>query len=285
MPEIGMPKTEFAHEIRETTRSKNCNLWPHEIEAIASNNSDQEIIGSGAECVVVPGKDHSKDVVLAYTYFDMNPLRAKEIFYSQRIFSTLFPHNFPHFYAAFGRHPEVKKAEEATNPSGTIRQRIYQEGQEINEIKFPFERVKEICHEIGLPIFAEDSPQNMKIGDDGGEYYLDVLRHLDPAAINEDRLFECMQEQGYSEIDMHAVRISIGRLKEVYIQAAKQREESGREDARQSRRPMDFAFEQKMAELMRRIQSGEFQADIDRSRGFSIGPDGKIIFEKQEENT
>lgn len=61
----------------------------------------EKVIGSGAESVVVSLKGNNKEVV-AYNYNGLDPVLAKVIFYQQRTYSTLFPHNFPHFHAAFG---------------------------------------------------------------------------------------------------------------------------------------------------------------------------------------
>ena len=117
MPKLGMPQNEFIQEIQKLVAQKCCNLWPDDITEIAKS-TNQVVINSGAECVVVPEKDCDQEVI-AYTYFDLNPLRAKELFYSQKIYSTLFPNNFPRFYSASGGSLTYRNL-----PSGTIRQKI-----------------------------------------------------------------------------------------------------------------------------------------------------------------
>jgi len=215
-----MPKNEFMKEVRNCVASRHCNLWPHEIAEIAERN-DQEVINSGEECVVIPGKDKSREVVVAYTYFDLNPLRAKELFYSQRIYSTLFPNNFPHFYAAFGGSVVNRSL-----PSGTIRQKI--EGQKGLEIRHPFQKVIEVCSQINLPLLiplSQIGGDNVVIGEDGGEYYLDTTAHLNPTLIDKAKLSAYMKENKYSQTEIHVIEISITRLEEVYRLAAIQREE------------------------------------------------------------
>ena len=216
MPELGMPKNEFIGEVRRCVAEKYCNLWPWEIQEIAERN-DQEVINSGEECVVVPGKDGSKETVVAYTYFDLNPLRAKELFYSQRIYSTLFPNNFPKFYAAFGASKEGDK------PTGTIRQKINYSDKA--EVIYPFQQVVNVCNEIGLPLMYQPSPDNLVVGENGGEYYLDTTPQFPPEAVNREKLFEYMIKSGYSQVDVRIIELSLLRIEEVYKEAARQREE------------------------------------------------------------
>lgn len=213
MPELGMPKNEFIKKVREVVHEKCCNLWPDEIQKIADENN-QEVIGSGAECVVIPGKDNSKDIVVAYTYFDLNPLKAKQLFYSQRIFSTLFPHNFPHFYAAFGKHPNQKQTE---NPSGTIRQMIHEDKKQ--KVVYSFAEVDKICKELGLPLLIERGSQNFATGEDGGEYYLDTIEHLYPPQVDKNKVISYMTENNFSSSDISMVEKCFSRLEEVYKQA------------------------------------------------------------------
>lgn len=219
MPEPGMPKNEFIKKIRDTVAQKHCNLWPHEILKIADANN-QEVIGSGAECVVIPGENNSRDVVVAYTYFDLNPLKAKQLFYSQRVFSILFPHNFPHFYAAFGRNPKLKQTE---NPSGTIRERIHRDKE--GSVKYPFAEVEKICKSLNLPLYIQNGDQNFTTGEDGGEYYVDTIDHLDPKQIDKNKLISYMREQKFSDLDISIVEKSLSRLEEIYRQAEIQRAE------------------------------------------------------------
>lgn len=213
MPKLGMPRNDFIREIRNLVAEKCCNLWPADIAEIAKL-TNQNVINSGEECVVVPGIDNTSEVI-AYTYFNLNPLRAKELFYSQRIYSTLFPNNFPNFYSASGASLTNRDL-----PSGTIRQKI--ESSKEARVIFPFNKVIDICAAIGLPLLVEIGGDNMMISSNGGEYYVDTTTQLYPGLINEQKLFEYMN-QYYIETDIRIVKSCIFRLKEIYKQAEAQR--------------------------------------------------------------
>jgi hypothetical protein len=77
---------------------------------------NQEKIASGGECMVL---EHpiSKEKLLALNFANIGPEKAKDIYYSQKILKTLFPHNFPSIYASFG-----DMSEDALN--GTVREKI-----------------------------------------------------------------------------------------------------------------------------------------------------------------
>lgn len=213
MPKLGMPQNNFIKEIRNLVNEKCCNLWPWDVAEIAKH-TNQDVINTGEECVVIPGIDSVQEVI-AYTFFNLNPLRAKELYYSQKIYSTLFPNNFPRFYSASGASIIYRDL-----PSGTIRQKI--EKQEKGEINYPFQKVIDICNAIGLPLLVEISGENIMVSKDGGEYYLDTTSQLYPDSIDEQRLFEYMKIH-FTEKNIRIVKSSIARLKEVYVQADIQR--------------------------------------------------------------
>ena len=120
-----------------------------------------------------PGK------VIAINYRDLNPEIAKQIFYRQRILSTLFPHNFPHYYASF-----VGK----DGYGGTVRQEITTDSH--NEVKYPFRKVREALEQIQLPIRIDtQDPKNFVVGIDGGEYYLDAPEEVFPNGWNQQKIF------------------------------------------------------------------------------------------------
>lgn len=260
MPEIGMPRNEFVDALREKVDERSCNLMPDQIREIAEK-FDQEVIGSGAECVVVPGKDiGTTETVSAYTYFNMNPLRMKEIFYSHRIFSSLFPHNFPHFYATFGKHPDHDTDPHGQdNISGTIRQRIRRTEQKENEvILFPLSEVEKICREIGLPLRAEIGPHNVIVGEDGGEYFVDTVDQLHPGYIDKEKLLSYMREQNMSDTDIHIVQISIERLTEIWKDILVQKEEKNRkrQECLLNPTPEDIARNERIRLLIEKMNSG-----------------------------
>ncbi len=214
MPEIGMPRNEFVDRVRETNDSEGF-VNPYTLDEVAPELK-QEIVGSGDESFVLPGKNiEGNETVSAYSYSGENPLRMKEIFYVQRIYSTLFPHNFPHFYAAFGRSRQARSEKRTQdNISGTIRQRVFPSTDE--KITYPLEEVREVCKTIGLPLDIEDGEHNIMTGTDGGEYYIDTVNpRFDVNKIDIAKIDEYMQDNGFSPQDIHTVHVSVERLKEI----------------------------------------------------------------------
>lgn len=65
--------------------------------------SDAKFLGDGFECLVVTFPN-LPDKAIAYSFWNpsenFDATRAKTTFYVHRIFSTLFPHNFPKIHAA-----------------------------------------------------------------------------------------------------------------------------------------------------------------------------------------
>lgn len=241
MPEL-FPKSEFAEEVKQAAKQKQVEYekikaehpeeYPskflsHEEILDIAKRYNQKVINSGAECVVIP-KEGSEDKVAAFTYKDIEPYRAKEIFYLQRIFSTLFPHNFPHFYASFGKNPSP----EIKSLSGTIRQKI------VNPVRAPenrhfFNNVLEACRVLGIglegnerhdPMYdRNDDPKfgNFMMGADGGVYYVDTLRMFDPNDFDTAKITEYMREHGHGETQITIVMESINRLAKLYNESAK----------------------------------------------------------------
>ena len=193
-----------------------------------------KIIGSGAECVVTPieGKEQK---VAAYAYQELSPYKAKKIFYLQRIFSTLFPHNFPHFFASLG---SLQKEDEQ-RLTGTIREKIsgrrktsfdYKfEGKEWDitlldrarmlfkrnpKNRYPFKKVETECLKLGLFSPIGHSSGNFVLGTDGGEYYVDTLKHL-IGGTKIDKIKKYMVDHDYSDQDIRLVEKSFERLNQL----------------------------------------------------------------------
>lgn len=216
MPEIGMPRNEFASKVVDENENEGY-INPYTLDEFAPELK-QEIVGSGEESFVLPGKDiDGKETVAAYSYSKEDPLRMKEIFYVQRIYSTLFPHNFPHFHAAFGESTQAKSEKrEMDNLSGTIRQRVFP-AETGEPILYPFEDVREVCDNIGLPLNIEDSAHNTMIGKDGGEYYVDTANPgFDVNKVDVEKIDEYMKGSEFLPQDIQAVHTSIERLKEIH---------------------------------------------------------------------
>lgn len=231
MPEVGIKDSPFIQALRTETANKNLyEVSKGKILEIAQGNNE-EFIGNGHESIVIQYKGKPTKVI-ALDYYGMSPERAKSDFYFQRIMSTLFPHNFPHFYAAFSG-PELK---EGGHIAGTIRERILppkptfrrrlMEKLRISDIKYPFTDVEQECFEMGINtgIFNELVPHNFMTGTDGGQYFIDNLEPYmhtinwkDPLTgrpnWDKDRILGYMKDKKYSQVDISIVSSSLDRLR------------------------------------------------------------------------
>lgn len=250
MPELGYPQDDFIKAVkRDVGKLPRGSAWLAPGALIGLHDRKlKEMLGSGEESIVVPDPSGTRDTIaVAFAYRDkeMAPERAKGIFYLQRIFSTLFPHNFPHFYFAAGRPERPRREKDAAAPTGTIRQRIrgLRHGQQgyfadiagspyVNPadlagkemrvaIHYPFEQVRQICSkEFGIEFRYDRSTCNFILGSDGGEYYVDTI---EPAAYTHafsgkaiDAVVSYMRKNEYDEKDIAAVRKSIDRFRQLW---------------------------------------------------------------------
>ena len=221
MPELGPKNFSLAKNIR---RYKDRYPQVEEIEALV-DKYDQEYVGHGGESVVVavPGEEGTKKVV-AFNYEDVTPEKAKKIFYSHRIFSTLFPHNFPHFYASSSGQLQFPNSK---NISGTIRERITKSRLHTPKkvvkfltgtvfTKYPFSEVKRVCRELGIKYSIDGSySENFLIGVDGGEYYVDNILCWMVGQWDMELITQYMKENKYSPIDIKIVQLSVERLEKL----------------------------------------------------------------------
>lgn len=249
MPELGYPQNDFIKAVKREAGKMgfaDTQLIYGALRLQGEHSRElDEMIGAGGEYVVVPdpkGKRESIAVAFRYKDKDMFPLRAKSIFYLQRIFSTLFPHNFPHFYAAFGR-PQAGTAEQTAAPTGQIRERIkglrhglggyYADGDYASpfmgvpdpRVRHPFKKVLDTCEkEFGLELSYDKASSNFLLGSDGGEYYVDVLEKWGFYELNHDdvveRIIRYMKENHYDEKDIYIVQKSIERFRDLSKEGA-----------------------------------------------------------------
>lgn len=232
MPEIGFS------EANKLSVSKDSH-FPSDEQLLAQieNDPDLAFVGEGVESIVVSTKS-KPERVMAISYFDLSPQEARQEFYVHRIFSTLFPHNFPHFYAALGSWDVGKNPEGNTTLStGTVRERIVsKERRKLSlpeiiirkltnnpQVKFPLSkawREFEKMH-IDLDHFLDTEwgalSENTLLGEDGGEYYIDKIKPsgLQPFSFNEDTqasILKYMNDKGYSDIQKKIVETSLSRL-------------------------------------------------------------------------
>lgn len=195
MPEVGTDILPSAAKILEKTKI----YFPERELREIIEGQKEEYIGRGAECIVI-GKRSNPELVVAFNYKGIDPIKAKQLFYVHRIASTLFPKNFPQFYASFGG-----------DYSGTIRKRVHQMNSSNDvEAKYPFSKVIQESKQWGLPIDFDQFDKNFIVASDGGEYYVDRL--LISGSNHFDRFLDFMVGNGgYSARDMRVVELSIKR--------------------------------------------------------------------------
>ncbi|MBI2633240.1 MAG: hypothetical protein HYW78_02505 [Parcubacteria group bacterium] len=210
MPEIMLTPPKLTEELQNKKDSTGYLSLDRILELV--KKYDRKLIGRGSECVVISTPHKEKIIALPST--PLSPLEAKKSFYFQRIFSTLFPHNFPHFYAAFGNHENKYGVS-----SGTVRKMI--KGQQSLDgkpkVQYPFKKVLDICSSLKIPLRFDHTDCNFLIGKDGGEYYVDNLMYnaingINGIAPKKDAILAYMDKMKYSEIDKQIVKTSIERL-------------------------------------------------------------------------
>lgn len=215
MPELGPENLDFIKAMKKHLKDEwlDCPSDKFEQELIKTYN--EEYVGSGGEVVVVALKGSKPKKVVAFNYLGISPERAKEIFYLHRFFSTLFPHNFPHFYSSTG---EVDKTMNKS-VSGTIRRDIMDvqssiEGEnESGTGYYPFTKVKEFCDELGIIVSIDPTSNNFMFGADGGEYYVDTLKRPNVEDWDVNKITQYMERNKYDQKDIEIVQKTVERLK------------------------------------------------------------------------
>jgi hypothetical protein len=152
-------------------------------------NQGLEVVGQGHESVVFSPEKRGllpdwvkdapdklrDDVVIAIDKLSIRPKEAKILFYTQLLFSTLFPHNFPRFYAAFG-------STKYDEPSGTIRQKLTKASIPPDTISYPFSQVETELPKMGILLqFDYGHWWNFLVTDQGEEYYVDKPQLIKPS--------------------------------------------------------------------------------------------------------
>ena len=222
MPEFFRPKhREMIKDAKERIREKIKDpqrklerfLLEDEVLELAGRYN-QKVVGHGSECVVVESQV-DPDAVMAFNYRDLSPEQAKATFYIHRIFSTIFPHNFPHFYAASGKKRSWLFFKEGLTATRRQRLRGKSDYGDKAQIRFPKDAVEKVCQELGISIFLDPTEQNYVLGIDGGEYFVDTIKfkRQDIDRLDQSKMLQYMENHGYREEERELVRISIERLK------------------------------------------------------------------------
>ncbi len=186
---------------------------------LATQKVKGNILDFGGEAIVIPLTDNP-EIVFAMSRNNITPIEAKRLFYTQRLFSTLFPYHIPEFVTAWGS--ENKKA-----ITGTMRRRIY-DNTNGNLLSSSIDVVN-FWEEVEEPrVFGRDlldrNRKNYKFGPDGSEYYLDTITGLRLEISTIKNIFTWMdnhtiinpvtnEERGYTSEEKEQVLVAISKLR------------------------------------------------------------------------
>ena len=197
---------------------------PDKINGEFTNNllpKNFELIGFGTESVVIAAKTVSKNdlgkinTVIALDYRESrSPLEAKKCFYTQRIMSTLFPHNFPQFRIVYGSDSQNKFS------SGSFREKIdllkaNPEANRYGHAKYPFTTVEHAIRQLNLPVGIDGAECNFGLSSDGGIYYLDSLHLREHRTWDKNVISEYLEKNKYPRQSVDIIFKSINRLNQL----------------------------------------------------------------------
>jgi len=213
MPEGLFPEPKLVENIRELLLNRRFDepyvSERYVKEKIAPLYPETEFIGKGTEYIVVGHPENSEKVVaFKYPKSFGHPLQALEIYHFHRFFNTLFPHNFPRFYASFGGEKPF-----------TVREKIH--SGYTKTVRYPFSEVKKTCKALGISLSVDDSKGNFIIGSDGGQYFIDTVKNINSSIFwekfNANKLKSHMEKNGITGKREKVVWSSLRRLRELEV--------------------------------------------------------------------
>ena len=216
MPEFGIPHRKFIERFDQFSRS-HVLLSKEEVRRLAENY-DEKFVGAGVEVVVVE-KEGNPEIIEAIRYKELRPSEAKRIFYTQRIYSTLFPDNFPRFHNVSSDRINDDETGSPRYRSGSVRQRIRGEiGKSKEEIKHPISSVVKVCEEYGIPLKLDDYHAGNFITstESSSEFYVDSPTI--PMPLTEEHVSairKYMDDKEVGKKDRRLVEVSIKRIQEL----------------------------------------------------------------------
>lgn len=190
------------------------NRLPKEYDIVLINSlvreplkASGEILDMGAESLVTETEDNPDILYAVQIDGELSPKQAKDIYWGHKILSTLFPHNFPRIYAAYGDANKSGRQLGRYYPSrltGTIREKIYPHADNTQEGRYSFQAVLSFCKDIGIPdvsVFDFFGDNNFIHGKDGGIYYVDTINR------SAYKIFQKLPSNGIREwMDTHTVQ-------------------------------------------------------------------------------
>lgn len=167
------------------------------------------IIANGIEVMVFPHPSNPNRIE-AISYGDIDPDRAKMIYYTHKVLHTLFPYNFPRVHASFGSASEVKERKPKFN-SGTVRQKVFPDSAKIttHSLKKAFKDLKNMGFIPLVEVFRGSAHNTIKSG--GNEYFIEMIK-LIIQDFNPEKVESFIQENNYSELDRAEIRRALGKM-------------------------------------------------------------------------
>ena len=130
MPIVEVPRPKLVKEVVNSERISKFGSYPYAFKdflRIKVEEHGAQFLGMGSDrFVFATNEDPERAVAIEYRSLPEEIRDAKMAFYLQRIYSTLWPHNFPQVYASLGATDAL--------PAATFRQRIHSGGPMRNTV-------------------------------------------------------------------------------------------------------------------------------------------------------
>lgn len=138
--------------------------------------TEYQYLGKGRTCAVFRKKDTPNKVV-SIKYEKHDSIKARKTFYIHRVFSTLFPDNFPHFYIVISPKGDYK------NRVSSVRETIVGEEKDFwkflngdgKQVMEPMKDIELFCERYSVPVSFDTAAFNLLITKDNKEYYIDTI--------------------------------------------------------------------------------------------------------------
>lgn len=180
-------------------------------ERIAEDTGNQ-YIGSGGECLVVGNRDNPFSVVALY-FADISEEHARITYNVHRIANLLYPQHFPAFYRV------VPGGRNSGSFAFSVREKIDLQfrcdqvhASQYDSYAFPAYRA--LAKTLHIPIQMDDDPRNFGISSGGSMYFLDSLWKKSNDRWEDDPQFrkECLFRRHYSAETIEAIEQSVQQV-------------------------------------------------------------------------
>jgi hypothetical protein len=171
-------------------------------QRVDQSNLSVNVIGAGAESVVVDNPYNANEVIaIEYDNNGRPLLNAPIMYHTHKLLSHLFPHNFP----------DLSRVTSQTIPI-TNRQKIISGDHEIG---YPMKDCLQKVKEFGLPIELDNHPDNFATSVNGGQYYMDIINFDDYKwdKIQTTKITAYIRQQQYPPQEQHVILESMNRLR------------------------------------------------------------------------